>query len=152
MSCFIATAGNLPITIQPNVLWPFAYVMGRRESISIKNFQYNRHSLASSVYYRAFYGWARRKKFKNKGSQIAGKRYIDKRSCNCIANNPFNCTFFKLMYKRNVTNSSKILDFSNAMTQLGVSQALKVGGSTPLHILVATSLMSTTIDFRLASP
>ena len=105
VSCFIATVGNLLITIQPDVLSPSTYVMGRRASISIKNFQYNRHSLVSSVYYRAFYGWARRKKFQNKGSQIAGKRYIDKRSCNYIKNTSFNCTFNYLMYKRNIRNS-----------------------------------------------
>ena len=74
--CSIATIGNLPITIQPNVLSPFTYVMGRRASISIKNFQYNRHSLVSRVYYRAFYGWAQRKKFQNKGSQIAGNAIL----------------------------------------------------------------------------
>ena len=44
--------------------------------MSIKNFQYNRDSLVSSVYYRAFYGWARRKKFQNKSSQIAGNAIL----------------------------------------------------------------------------
>ena len=44
--------------------------------MSIKNFHYNRDSLVSSVYYRAFYGWARRQKVQNKSSQIAGNAIL----------------------------------------------------------------------------
>ena len=46
----------------------------------IRYFQCIRHSLVSSLYYGAHHGWARRN-FQNKGSQMAGKRYLEIKVC-----------------------------------------------------------------------
>ena len=120
--------------------------MERRASIFFKNFQYNRHSLVPSVHYRTLDGWARRKNFQNKGSQLAGKCYFDKDPCIYSTNNSFDYTFFKLLYKSNV-------NFDNVMTQFYLAFSNpKFGGLTPPHSPVATPLMSTTINFSLASP
>ena len=44
--------------------------------MAVKNFQRARHSLASSVYYRAHHGWAWRN-FHSGSSQVAGQHYFE---------------------------------------------------------------------------
>ena len=43
--------------------------------MAIENFQPARHSLVSSVYYRAYHGWAW-KNFQSRSSQMDRKRYF----------------------------------------------------------------------------
>ena len=110
----------------------------------IDTFQCARHSLVSSVYYRANHGWTCRKLFKTKVLRWLENAILSLEFANTV-NTSFNYnTFFQLFYKHySVFNSSTITWFWRCKGRilLEFSQVPKVGSITPPHPPVARCLI-----------
>ena len=61
VSCVLCHRSLFIPVAESSVLWLFTCGRGRRTSMAIENFKCSRHSLVSSIYYRAHHGWAWRK-------------------------------------------------------------------------------------------
>ena len=82
--CSIVTSNN---SFQCHKEMFFGYINavgGLGKNVAIEIFQCGRCFLVSSVYYKAHRGWARRKNFQNKSSQMVGTRYIEKVLANIV--------------------------------------------------------------------